>query len=87
MYTKRPDLVGFVNVLPLVVCEFKASHVAVEEAYEKNIGEYKVAIPQLFWYNALIILSNGTESVLGSVTAGLEHYVGWKKVESEEEEE
>ncbi len=86
VHTRRPDLVCFVNGLPLVLCEFKASHKAVEDAFNDNITDYKDTIPQLFWYNALIILSNGSKSLIGSLTAGLEHFFEWKKVESEEEE-
>ena len=86
IHTRRPDVVGFVNGLPLVLCEFKASHKAVEDAFNDNITDYKDTVPQLFWYNALIILSNGSKSLVGSLTAGLEHFFEWKKVESEEEE-
>jgi len=85
IHTRRPDVVGFVNGLPLVLCEFKASHKAVEDAFNDNITDYKDTIPHLFWYNALIILSNGSKSLVGSLTAGLEHFFEWKKVESEEE--
>src|SRR5260221_7412626 len=86
VHTRRPDVVGFVNGLPLVLCEFKASHKAVEDAFNDNVSDYKDTIPQLFWYNTLIILSNGSKSLVGSLTAGLEHFFEWKKVESEEEE-
>ena len=54
-------------------------------AFDGNITDYKGAIPQLFWYNALIILSNGFESRIGSLTAEWEHFTKWKKVESEDE--
>ena len=83
---KRADLVGFVNGLPLVLIELKASHRRLELAYSKNLSDYKNTIPQLFWYNALIILSNGSKSRLGSMTAGWEHFCEWKKMNSEGEE-
>ncbi len=52
MHTRRTDLVGFVNGLPLVLIELKASHRRLETAYHANIRDYKDTIPQLFWFNA-----------------------------------
>lgn len=69
MYKRRTDLVGFVNGLPLVNIEFKAHHRHLKAAHDDNLRDYKTAIPQLFWYNAFIILSNGSRSVIGSLTA------------------
>ena len=86
MYTRRADLVGFVNGLPLVFIELKATHRRLKTAYTDNLTDYKDTIPQLFWYNALIILSNGSRSKVGSVTAGWEHFAGWKQINSEGEE-
>jgi type I restriction enzyme R subunit len=86
MHTRRADLVGFVNGIPLVLMELKATHKRLETAFNGNIRDYKDTIPQLFWYNAFIILSNGSESKVGSVTAGWEHYSEWKKIGNEEEE-
>ncbi len=86
MYTRRADLVGFVNGLPLVFMELKATHRRLKTAYTDNLTDYKSAIPQLFWYNALIILSNGSKSKVGSVSAAWEHFADWKKINSEGEE-
>jgi type I restriction enzyme R subunit len=86
MYKRRADLVGFVNGLPLVFIELKASHRRLEHAYQDNLRDYKSTIPQLFWYNALIILSNGSFSKIGSMTAAWEHFAEWKKINSEGEE-
>ncbi len=86
MYTRRADLVGFVNGLPLVFVELKAAHRQLKNAYRNNLRDYKNAIPQLFWTNALVILSNGSRSVIGSLTAEWEHFAEWKKVESEKEQ-
>jgi type I restriction enzyme R subunit len=85
MYKRRPDLVGFVNGLPLVVCEFKAVTERVEAAFKDNITDYRQTIPQLFWSNAFILVSNGIEGRMGSVTAEWEHYCDWKKISSEAE--
>ena len=51
MYTRRADLVGFVNGIPMVFIELKAAHARLETAYTGNLSDYKNAIPQLFWYN------------------------------------
>jgi type I restriction enzyme R subunit len=88
LYTCRPDLVGFVNGIPLLVVEFKKPGVAVREAFDENITSYKQpenGIPQLFWYNALLVVSNGTDSRVGSLTADWERFAEWKRVEREDE--
>jgi type I restriction enzyme R subunit len=83
---KRADLMGFVNGLPLVFIELKASHRALENAFRHNLSDYRTTIPQVFWYNAVIILSNGSKSKIGSMTAGWEHFAEWKKINDEGEE-
>jgi type I restriction enzyme R subunit len=85
-YTRRSDIVGFVNGLPLLFIELKKSSVTVEQAYNANLNDYKETIPQLFWYNAVILLSNGSDARLGSLTAGFDHFARWKKINSEGEE-
>lgn len=85
LYLKRPDLIGFVNGLPLVLMELKAPGENVRQGYDKNIADYKETIPQLFHYNAMIIVSNGVQSKIGSLTAKWEHFGDWKKAVSEEE--
>src|SRR5713101_2235600 len=85
MYRRRADLVGFVNGLPLIFIELKAAHKRLENAYRDNLRDYKDTIPQIFWYNAFIILSNGHSSKIGSMTAGWEHFFEWKKASNEEE--
>ena len=83
--TRRADLVGFVNGLPLVFVELKAMDEALKSAYDDNLRDYRNTIPQLFWYNALVVLSNGHESRVGSVTAKWEHFGEWKRVNDEDE--
>ncbi|OGP28893.1 MAG: hypothetical protein A2038_04180 [Deltaproteobacteria bacterium GWA2_57_13] len=70
MYKRRADLVGFVNGIPLVFIELKAFHKNLEDAFQDNLRDYKTTIPQVFWYNALVILSNGSDSRIGTITAG-----------------
>ena len=82
---KRPDLIGFVNGIPLVVVELKAIHANVKDGYDGNISDYKTTIPQLFWYNSFVIVSNGTESRLGTISSKWEHFNEWPKYASESE--
>jgi type I restriction enzyme, R subunit len=85
LYTCRPDLVGFVNGLPWVVVELKKPGVPARSAYDENLTHYKHEIPQLFWSNALLIASNGTDSRVGSLTAEWDRFFEWKRVEREDE--
>ena len=85
IYSRRADLIGFINGLPLVFMELKSHHNRLEKAYYDNLRDYKTTIPQLFWYNGLIILSNGSKSRIGSITSPFEHFSEWKKINSEGE--
>ncbi len=88
LYTCRPDLVGFVNGLPLVVIELKKPGVPARAAFDENLTSYKHpknGIPSLFWFNAFLIASNGTDSRVGSITADWERFFEWKRVERENE--
>jgi len=85
MYTRRPDIIIFVNGIPLILMELKASHKSLVDAYRDNIRDYKDTIPKLFWYNMGIIISNGIENKFGSLTAPYEFFNEWKKAESEED--
>jgi len=88
LYTCRPDLVGFVNGLPWVVIELKKPGVAARQAFDENLTSYKHpqnGIPQLFWYSAFLIASNGTDSRVGTITADWERFFEWKRIEREDE--
>jgi type I restriction enzyme R subunit len=85
MYQRRCDLVGFVNGIPLVFIELKASHRRLQSAYDDNLTDYRDTIPQIFWYNALIVLSNGSATKIGSTTATWEHFGEWKRINNEGE--
>jgi type I restriction enzyme R subunit len=85
LYTRRPDLVGFINGLPMVVVEFKKPGVSARAAFDDNLTCYKADIPQLFWSNALLMASNGTDSRVGSLTADWERFFEWKRIEREDE--
>jgi len=88
LYTCIPDVVLFVNGLPLVVIELKRPGVAVRQGFDENLTSYKHpqnGVPQLFAYNALLIASNGTDSKVGSLTADWDRFFEWKRIESEGE--
>ena len=85
LYTRRPDLVGFVNGLPLLNIELKKPGVAARRAFDDNIATHKTDIPQLYWYNGLLIASNGTDSRVGSITADWDRFFAWKRIEREDE--
>jgi len=88
LYTCRPDLIGFVNGLPLLVVELKKPGVPARQAFEENLTSYMHplnGVPALFWTNAFLIASNGTDSRIGSITANWERFFEWKRVESESE--
>ena len=77
---KRPDIILFVNGIPLVVIELKNAsdeNATIRSAY-KQLQTYKATIPSLFTYNALLIISDGLESKSGSLSAGFSRYMSWK---------
>lgn len=86
VYTRRTDIIGFVNGLPLVLFELKASHCNLRAAYSDNLRDYREAIPQLFVPNAFVVLSNGSKSRMGSSFAPWEHFVEWKRINDEGEQ-
>jgi len=82
---RRPDIIGFVNGIPLLFIELKAAHRKLENAYNDNFTDYKDVIPKLFYYNAFVVLSNGIESRIGSVTGKYQHFHEWKRITEEED--
>ena len=77
---KRPDVILFVNGLPLVVIELKnaADENATIQSAFRQIEAYKDAIPSLFAYNALVVISDGLEARAGSMSAGFSRMMAWK---------
>jgi type I restriction enzyme R subunit len=68
-----------------VVIELKKPGVPARAAFDENLTHYKQQIPSLFWSNALLIASNGTDSRVGSLTADWGRWVEWKRIEREDE--
>jgi type I restriction enzyme R subunit len=84
---KRPDLILFVNGLPLVVIELKNpvdENTTVASAY-KQIQTYKDVIPSLFTYNTFCIISDGLEAKAGTISAGLSRFMAWKSSDGKSE--
>lgn len=79
-HQKRPDIILFVNGLPLVVCELKnaVDENATIRSAHNQIGTYKSLIPSLFTYNAFCVISDGHEAKAGTISAGLSRYMAWK---------
>ena len=76
---RRPDVLIFVNGLPLVFIELKNSIVKVEEAYNKNLKSYIQDIPNLFAFNQICVLSNGLETRMGAFNASYDYFFEWLK--------
>lgn len=84
LYRRRPDIIGFVNGLPLLFVELKNVSKDIRNAYEQNFKDYRDVVPHLFHYNAVVVLSNGVEAKLGSISSRYEHFHEWKRLEEEE---
>lgn len=84
---KRPDVILFINGIPLVVIELKnpASEKATIESAYRQLQTYKEAIPQLFTYNGLLVISDGMEAKAGSISAGYSRFMSWKSSDGAKE--
>lgn len=84
---KRPDIVLFVNGIPLVVMELKNpvdENATIHSAF-KQIETYKSVIPNLFTYNGFVVISDGLEAKAGSISAGFTRYMAWKSIDGKVE--
>ena len=84
LYRRRPDIIGFVNGIPLLFIELKNVHKDIRRAYNENLSDYRDAIPHLFDHNAIILLSNGHDAKVGSITSEFEHFHEWKRLAEED---
>ena len=83
---RRPDVILYINGLPIVFIELKNSIVKVEEAYNRNLKDYLKDIPNLFAFNQICVLSNGLETKLGAFNATYDYFFEWLKVNNEKEQ-
>lgn len=82
---RRPDVLLFVNGLPVVFFELKNSTVKIEESYHKNLVSYRKDIPNIFAFNQICVLSNGLQTKLGAWKADYEFFFEWLRVDNERE--
>ena len=85
---KRPDVIVFLNGLPVVVMELKSpsrEETEVSEAY-RQLRNYMHEIPSLFIYNAFLIISDQTTTKAGTLTAGMDRFMEWKSVDGSHED-
>ena len=82
-HTRRPDIILFVNGLPLVLIELKNPadlNADVWKAFDQ-IQTYKEQIPDVFQYNEVLVISDGTEALLGSLSADAERFMAWRTID------
>ncbi len=82
---RRPDVLLFVNGLPVVFIELKNSTVKIEEAYNKNLTSYRQDIPNIFAFNQICVLSNGLQTKIGAWNSKYEFFFEWLRVDDEKE--
>lgn len=82
---RRPDVLLFVNGLPVVFIELKNSTVKIEEAYNKNLTSYRKDIPNIFSFNQICVLSNGLQTKIGAWNSKYEFFFEWLRVDDEKE--
>ena len=86
--SKRPDIIIFINGIPLVVIELKTAtneDVKLEDAYNQLMGYKNVSIPTLFKYNQFLVISDGVTAKAGTITSPYSRFSDWKKVEETDE--
>lgn len=86
-HNKRPDIILFVNGIPLVVIELKnatSENATIKSAYEQ-IKTYQSLIPSLFTYNAFCVISDGTKAKAGTISADFSRYMAWKSADGKTE--
>ena len=85
---KRPDIIIFINGLPLVVVELKSTvreEVKLIDGYNQLKGYQEVHIPTLFYYNQFMIVSDGVQARAGTITSPWSRFSEWKKIEADDE--
>ena len=80
IYNRRTDIIGFINGIPLVFIELKKPTVDIYNAYIDNLRDYVKSIPQLFYYNAFLLLGNGPEAKVGTLESKFAFFHEWKRL-------
>lgn len=81
----RPDVILFINGLPLVTFELKDGNIDIKNAYTDNLTRYKKHIPQLMAYNVFLVASNGVQTRIGATYAPWDFFFPWLRVKDEKE--
>ncbi len=84
LHSRRADLIGFVNGLPLLFVELKGMHVNVQHAFTGNLSDYKDTIPHVFHGNGFVLLSNGSDTRIGASHAPWRYFRQWKRLDEDE---
>ena len=79
-YTRRPDLIGFINRIPNNLYRTQMSMKKPKRRILQKHPRLQRHYPQVFWYNAFIIISNWIDNKIWSLTSGFEHFSDWKKI-------
>ena len=85
---KIPDVIIYINGIPIVCMELKSTsreEVDIEDAYKQLMNYKEVHIPSLFYYNAFLVISDGVNTKAGTITAPIDRFMAWKKVNGDEE--
>ena len=82
---RRPDVLLFVNGLPMAFIELKNSTVKIEESYNKNLVSYRKDIPNIFAFNQICVLSNGVKTKVGAWNSDYDYFFEWLRVDDEKE--
>lgn len=87
LYLRRPDLIGFVNGIPLLLIECKAPTKPVADAHDDNLRDYRDTIPALFPFNGFVVLTNGIEARMGAAHAPYDTFNPWPRLEEDAPDE
>ena len=82
-HTRRPDIILFLNGLPVVVLELKNpadENANIWKAYDQ-IQTYKAQIPDVFQYNEVLVVSDGSEALMGSLSSNAERFMAWRTID------
>jgi len=88
-HNRIPDGIVYINGIPLVVLELKSAikeNTTIEDAYKQLTVRYRRDIPELFKYNAFVVISDGVNNKIGSLFSPYEYFYAWRKVESTDKE-
>jgi type I restriction enzyme, R subunit len=84
VYKRRPDIIGFINGLPLLFIECKAIHRDLSRAVSGNISDYQDTVPHLFHHNAIMLIGNGLQAKIGALGSSYKFFHEWKRLEESE---